>query len=145
MVLNGCHSGHSVVESGVSEGSVLGPLLFLIYTNDLERNIKSNIKFFADDSMLFSIVNHPIISSNELNHGLDILYQWAHLEFNPDPSRQANEVLFSCKKLSQTHPHFIVNRTVVFKVSEHKHLGLILGSDLSIDKHFNKKSIKKNV
>ena len=51
--LSGSHSSYSTVKSGVPQGSVLGPLLFLIYINDLERNIKSNIKFFADDTMLF--------------------------------------------------------------------------------------------
>ena len=53
VVQNGSHSDYSSIESGVLQGSVLGPLLFLVYINDLERNIKSNIKFFADDTMLF--------------------------------------------------------------------------------------------
>jgi hypothetical protein len=52
----------SLIVSGVPQGSVLGPLLFFIYINDLERNIKSNAKFFADDTMLFSIVKDPVIS-----------------------------------------------------------------------------------
>ena len=58
LVLNGSHSDYSGIESGVPD-SVLGPLLFLIYINDLERNIKSNSKFFADDTMLFSLVKSP--------------------------------------------------------------------------------------
>ena len=101
VVLNGCYSNYSLVESGVSQGSVLGPLLFLIYVNDLERNTKSNIKFFADDIMLFSIVKDRAISADDLNHDLDIIRQWAYqwkMEFNPDPNKQATEVLFSCKK-----------------------------------------------
>ena len=77
-VLNGSFSDYSEVESGVRQGSVLGPLLFLIYINDLETNIKSNIIFFADDTMLFSIVKYPVISADDLNHDLDIIYQWAH-------------------------------------------------------------------
>ena len=68
VVLNGSYSSYSVVESGVLQGSVLGPLLFLIYINDLEINIRSNIKFFADDTMLLSIVNDHVISANNLNH-----------------------------------------------------------------------------
>ena len=95
VVLNGSHSDYSGIESGAPQGSVLGPLLFLIYINDFERNIKSNIKFFADDTMLFSLVKDPEISANDLNHDHDIIRQWADqwkLEFNPDPTKQATEV-----------------------------------------------------
>ena len=76
MVLNSSHSDYSSIESGVAPGSVLGPL-FLIY--DLERNIKSNIKFFADDTIFltyFSSVKDPEISANDLNHDLDTICQW---------------------------------------------------------------------
>ena len=142
VVLNGSHSSYSKVESGVPQGSVLGPLLFLIYINDLERNIKSNIKFFADDTMLFPIVKDPAISANNLNHDLHIIQQWAYqwkMEFNPDPTKQATEVLFSCEKTSPYHPQLIFNGIAVAKVNDQKHLGLILDSRLSFEKHLNGK------
>ena len=101
VVLNGSRSEYSVIESGVPQGPVPGPLLFLIHINDLERNIKSNIKFFADDTSLFSAVKSPVISVEDLNHDLALIHQWARqwkMEFNPDPTKQASEVIFSCKK-----------------------------------------------
>ena len=145
VVLNGSYSDLSSVESGVPQGSVLGPLLFLVYINDLERNIKSNVKFFADDTMLFSIVKNPELSANDLNHDLGVIHQWAHqwkLEYNPDPTKQATEVLFSCKTSNPNHPHIMFNGTVVAKMNEQKHLGLILDSNLSFKKHINEKIIK---
>ena len=54
VVINGFESEWGDIESGVPQGSVLGPLPFLIYVNDLEKGIKSHVKFFADDSSLLS-------------------------------------------------------------------------------------------
>ena len=145
VVLNRSSSDYSEIESGVPQGSVLGPLLFLIYINDLERNIKSNIRFFAEDTMLFSVVNDPAIFADNLNDDLDIIYQWAHqwkMAFNPNHTKQATEVLFSVKKVSPNHPQQIFNGTVVKKVNEQKHLGLILDSGLSFKKHLDEKIIK---
>ena len=145
VVLNGSSSEFSSIESRVPQGSILGPLLLLIYINDLEKNIKSNINFFADDTMLFSIVNDPHISASELNHDLDVINKWAYqwkLELNPDHLKQATEVLFSCKKNIPNHPPIFFNGIVVAKVKEQKHLGLILEPNLSFSKHLSGK-IKK--
>ena len=71
---------------------MLGPLLFLIYINDLQKNIKSNVKFFADDTMLFSVIKDPQLSSSDLSHDLEVINQWT------DPIKQGTEILFSCKK-----------------------------------------------
>ena len=143
VVLNGFPADYSTIESGVPQGSVHGPLLFLIYINDLEKNIKSNVKFFADDTMLFSIVHDPL-SANELNRDLNInqwAYQWK-MEFNPDPSKQDTEVLFSCKQKKSKPSTSFFNGTVVPKVNEQKHLGLILDSKLSFERPLNEKIIK---
>ena len=69
------------------------------------------------------------------------------MEFNPDPTKQATEVPFSCKKVSPIHPQLIFNGTFVKQVNEQNHLGLILESGLSLKKHLDEKIIraKRNV
>ena len=149
-MINGSTSDWLNIESGVPQGSVLGPLLFLIFINDLEVNIQSKIKFFADDTMLYSIIRDPLTSATEMNHDLLVIQQWAHqwkMEFNPDPSKQATEVIFSCKKQKCLHPQLSFNGQLVQKVDEHKHLGLILDNSLSFVKHINAKIViaKRNI
>ena len=149
-MLNGFSSEYNVIESGVPQGSVLGPLLFLVYINDLEKDIKSRVKFFADDTMIFSVVRDTQLSALELNHDLKIISQWAHqwkMVFNPDPTKQATEVLFSNKKSEVEHPELTFNNIPVIRVKEHKHLGLTLQSNLSFEKHLHDKmaKAKKNI
>ena len=150
VAMNGSYSDYACIESGVPQGSVLGPLLFLVYINDLEKDIISNVKFFADDTMLYSVVHDPIKSASELNHDLEIINKWAHqwkMAFNPDPNKQANENLFSCKKQTVNHPQLIFNGSPVCRVNDHKHLGLTLTPSLSFQKHLveKEKKAKKNI
>ena len=56
------------MNAGVPQGSILGPLLFLVYINDLSTGLSSNPRLFADDTSLFSIVHDRNTSTNELNN-----------------------------------------------------------------------------
>ena len=66
VVINGVQSEWEAIFSGVPQGSVLGPLLFLIYINDLTDNINSKMKLFADDSSLFVRVNNVNMTHEQL-------------------------------------------------------------------------------
>ena len=70
VVLNGQCSNWSSELAGVPQGSILGPLLFLIYINDLPDGLESSVKLFADDTSLFSTVYDPNMSADQLDKDL---------------------------------------------------------------------------
>ena len=78
MVLNGLNSSWKDVTAGVPQGSILESLLFLVYINDLSNGLKSNPKFFADDTSLFSVVHDVNSSQIDLNEHLDKINNWAY-------------------------------------------------------------------
>ena len=65
VVLNGQTSSWADVNAGVPQGSILGPLLFLMYINDLANGLSSNTKLFADDTSLFSVGHNANTTTNE--------------------------------------------------------------------------------
>ena len=76
VVLEGHHSDWSDVNSGVPQGSVLGPLLFLVYVNDLPGVVQSDVKLFADDTKLFTGVPSTA-DAERLQADLDALMRWS--------------------------------------------------------------------
>ena len=78
MVLNGQQSSWKDVTAGVPQGSILGPLLFLVYINDLSNGLKSNPKLFADDTSLFSVIHDVNSSQFDLDEDLDRINNWAY-------------------------------------------------------------------
>ena len=115
VVLNGQFSSWADVNADVPQGSILGPLLFLTYTNDLSDGLKSECKLFADDNSLFSVDNINTWAS-DLNEDLEKIGNWAFkwkMNFNPDSDKQAQEIIFSIYfdnrplKSTQTHKHLV--------------------------------------
>ena len=129
VLLNGIESSWEPIFSGVPQGSVLGPLLFLIYINDLTDNISSNIKLFADDSSLFIKVTDIETSQRLLSNDVNLITLWAHqckMQFYTDITKQGIEVVFSCKYKKAEHPRLLFNDIPVARKDETKHLGIIL-------------------
>ena len=78
VVLNGQASSWDDVKAGVPQGSILGPLFFLIYINDLSENLESTVKPFADDTSIFHVVKDSNTSAEILNHDLNRISEWAY-------------------------------------------------------------------
>ena len=145
--LNGQTLSWKPVLAGVPQGSILGPLLFLVYINDLPDGLKSNAKLFADDTSLFTIVKDKNESANILNNDLQSISTWAYnwkMLFNPDPKKPAQEVLFSRKYQLQTHPTISLNNVQVERTTSQKHLVVILDEKLNFKQHVDSAISKAN-
>lgn len=131
VVLPGATSDWACIKAGVPQGSILGPLLFLLYINDIVNDINSNIRLFADDTGLFIVVDDPITSANTLNADLLKIENWANkwlVRFNPT---KTESLLLSRKSNHINHPPVFMNNHLISEVKEHKHLGVFLSHDLS--------------
>ena len=94
MVINGQTSLWGLVKAGVPQGSVLGPLLFLIYINDITFEAQSaEIRLFADDTILYLFVDNPVASAQALNEDLERMNNWASqwlVKFSPHKTKTMN-------------------------------------------------------
>ncbi len=138
VTLNGSKSDWRSISAGVPQGSVLGPLLFLVYINDLTENIKSQMRLFADDSSIFTPVKDVLDTHEQLVQDLETVSNWGHqwkMVFNPDITKQAIEVIFSVKKKKPYHPELTFNDVPVAREDHTKHIGVYLDSRLNFSKH----------
>ncbi|MCG8032214.1 MAG: endonuclease/exonuclease/phosphatase family protein [Candidatus Thiodiazotropha taylori] len=137
VVLPGGSSDWTFIRAGVPQGSILGPLLFLLYINDIVNDIGSNIRLFADDTSLFIIVNDPVSAATCLNSDLDKISRWAAtwlVAFNPSKSAA---FLMSRKLIKPNHPPLFMQNIQIDEVNSHKHLGLYFSQDCSWHKQID--------
>ncbi len=133
VVISGQTSSEGLIKAGVPQGSVLGPLLFLIYINDLTLVTKSKMKLFADDTTLYVDFDDPNESTHILNQDLKAIQQWADkwlVTFSPPKTK-----LLSCSFKKKIYPDIIFNNVVLQNVNNHKHLGLTFSENLGWSAH----------
>ena len=101
---------------------------------------------FADDTSLFSIVSDPLKTANILNEDLDKIRRWAEqwkMAFNPDPTKQVQEVVFSKNLWQSFHPNLYFHKFEVEKVQTQKHLGLRLDKKNYVSRNILKMNLPK--
>ena len=142
VVLQGELSPWCGVGAGVPQGSVLGPLLFLIYVNDIVDIVGSNIRLYADDVTLFITVDDPTDSNDShnsaviLNNDLCEIQKWAKQWLVTFNSRKTKTMLVSRKRNPSYFPIYFQG-SALENVTSQKYLGLIISSDLSWSNHIN--------
>ena len=135
VIINGTTSEWADVVSGVPQGSVLGPALFLLYINDLPDTVKNLVKIFADDTKLFAVANNEEDCAS-IQTDLNSLSEWSQswqLRFNASKCK--------CMHFGQSNQHqsyFMPDNgsaTTITEVTEEKDLGVTFSSDLKFHKH----------
>lgn len=132
VVANQCCSGFSPVVSGVPQGSVLGPLLFLIYINDMASLLKSNVLLFADDCVVF----REITSDNDANllqSDLNAVANWSKtwlMELNTKKCK-----VMRISRTKTVPPPYYLNSVQLESVASYKYLGIHITTNLTWNLH----------
>ena len=144
--LNGVNSKYESVSCGVPQGSILGPLFFIIYVNDMHTAVKSSIiHHFADDTNLILSSKNPNQIAKLLNRDLKLIFEWLcanRLSLNVS---KTEFILFRPPKRNLDKRIVLkLNRTKIYESNKIKYLGIILDSRLSWRDHINELTKKLN-
>jgi len=123
VMIDGQTSTLSKVKSGVPQGTVLGPIMFFLFINDIGQNIASKIQLFADDCILYRIIESPR-DEQALQEDLAKILNWANIwqmKFNINKYA----VLCCSRLLSQLQPTYLLDNHLLQNVSEHLFLGVM--------------------
>ena len=142
MVLNGAKSSWQPVISGVPQGTVLGPLLFLLYINDIVNNISSEIRLFADDCVLYRRIR-CLDDCRALQSDIDTLLHWSgtwQMQFN----NKKCYILPVTRKRSKIGYDYCLGEDRLSEVKSYPYLGITVSSDLRRKEHVMNVSAKAN-
>ena len=134
VVLDGELSDPVDVTSGVPQGSVLGPLLFLLYINDISDQMRCQVRLFADDCVLYSMVDTNQASSEEIRHGLTKVVEWCDKWLMKLNVKKCAAMRISRKKDIVT-PSYNIRGDQIDVVNEYKYLGVKMTKNLSWNHH----------
>ena len=142
VVTNGISSSPIPVSSGVPQGSVLGPILFLAYINDLPEQVRSRVRLFADDTAMYLCIS-SLSEANILQEDLLKLEKWEEdwdMNFNPAKCQVLHVTRFKTPIPSK----YFLHNTELESVPAAKYLGVTISEDLSWGNHINNITKKAN-
>ena len=144
VVLNGQESPIMSTNAGVPQGSILAPLLFLIFMNDIDESIVSDMFIFADDTTLNKIYASAAEAELCINGDMNTISNWANKWFVNFNSEKTVFINFSLKTNISRNLKIEFNASPVKQVSEHKHSGIIFSEDMKWSKHIAHITSKAN-
>ena len=128
-VINGEKSETCNITAGVPQGSVLGPLLFIVYIDYITEDLDTEVRMYADDTCIFVDVNDADLSADQLEANLVRITDWASSWFVKFNAAKTVDLNFT-RKHANNNPPIRMNNIVITKDnSPHKHLGVILQSN----------------
>lgn len=136
VVIKGKTSSYKPISAGVPQGSVLGPLLFLIYINDIVDDIDSAVKLFADDTSIYLGLDDSAERTRLLNSDLKKIINWSKkwkVVFNPAKTKL---MTFSNRRQPDTLP-LLFGQEILVETNMHKHLGVILQNNGRWENHID--------
>ena len=143
VVVNGVKSDWAPVVSGVPQGTVLGPLLFSLYINDIPVGIDSQIRLFADDCVCYREIK-TVEDTLKLQKDIDLLGSWARkwgMRFQPV---KCNMMQLTNKRINKIKASYTLEGTVLENVDSIKYLGVTITNDLKWNTHINNICTKAN-
>ena len=138
VVVNGQKSPWSDITAGVPQGSVLGPLLFLVYINDITNVMKNcKIRIFADDTCLYIEVDNHDQAAALINEDLKSIEAWSKQWLVQFSAQKTKSMVLSQKPKNVVHPPLLLYNIPVVSVTSHKHIGLWLDNNLKWNTHID--------
>lgn len=140
VVLSGGQSSWLPVVSGVPQGTVLGPLLFLLYINDITSDISSEIRLFADDCILYRQIRQPADCSI-LQSDIDKLHGWSQIWQMTFNSKKCH-ILSVSRQRKKPLLHYTLGQDLLTVVDSYPYLGVTISNDLRWHQHIDNISAK---
>ena len=137
VLANGKVSTNEVIKQGVPQGSTLGPLFYIVYANDIPKDLQSQVTLYADDTVIYASSKKENNLRKQLQRDMNKLSQWCYnnkLTINTDKTKL---MLFGTKNMREKvgAPSITFRDEIIEEVTHYNYLGVTLDQNLKYERH----------